>query len=161
MILRIGKSSRSRNKGFVLIELVLVAAIILVLAGLAIPLFGSPFRDIQLKDTSQNLVQLMRYVQAKAIAERKFCRINFDFAKGIFWPTVESDTHSGEFSRIKGKRGKAHNLAPDISIAGKSAFVTFYPDGSSDQAKIEISHSRGKAFTITTPRYIGDVKIEE
>ena len=166
MILPIGKRSQPKNKGFTFIELVLVVIIILVLVGLSIPQFRRPFTSIQLRNTCQNLVQLMRYVQAKAIAERRFCRINFDFEKGTFWPTIEDDISPGKFKRINGKWGRTFKVPDGISISGddsfvEASFVTFYPDGSSDKAKIEISDSKGKAFAITTQRAISYVEIEE
>jgi len=161
MILRIGKRNQLKNKGFTFIELALVAIIILVLVGLSTPLFRRPFSSIQLKNTCQNIVQLIRYIQAKAIAERKFCQINFDFEKGIFWLTMEDDTSPGEFKRIKGKWGATFKVPDGISINSDTSFITFYPDGSSDQARIRIFDSKGKAFTVITQKNFGYVKIEE
>ena len=103
----------------------------------------------------------MRYVQAKAIAERKFCRINFDFGKGTFWPTVQDETSPTEFKKIKGRWGKTFRTPAGISINGESSSITFYPDGSSEKTEIKISNNEGKTFTITTQKNIGYVKIEE
>lgn len=170
MILRIGKrSQQQKNNGFTFIELVLVTIIILVLVGLSAPLFRRPFSNIQLKNTCQELVQLMRYAQTKAIAERKFCRINFDFAKGSFWLTVQDEASAGGFARIKGRWGKRFNLPAGISIVplegalmGEGVdYIVFYPDGSCDQTQIKISSNRGTSLTITTQKNVGHVKVEE
>lgn len=169
MISRIGKRIPLKSKGFTFIELVLVSIIILVLVGITAPQFRGPFHRIQLKNTCQSLVQLMRYIQGKSIAEKKFCRINFDFEQGTFWPTVEDEAHPGKFVRIKGKWGKTFkttegvsiNALEDIPINEETSFITFYPDGTSDKAKIKISGSKGKAFTITTQRTIRYAETEE
>lgn len=151
----------AERAGFTFIELVLVTVIILILVGLSTPLFKRPFSSIQLRNTCQDLVQLMRYVQTKSIAERKFCRINFDFEKGIFWPTVQDDTQPEKFVKIKGSQGMPFKVPLGISIEGESSFIAFYPDGTSDKADIKISDTRGKTFTVTTQRNTGYVKIEE
>lgn len=187
MILPIGRRSQAKNKGFTppflltkrycesekagftFIELVLVTIIILVLVGLSTPLFRKPFRGIQLKNTCQDLVQLMRYAQARAVAERRFCRVNFNFDSNKFWLTIQSDSDPLEFKPLKERWGKTLRAPEGIFIDGElegkiddeTSFITFYPDGSSDKAKIKISDNKGRTFSITTQRNIGYVKVEE
>jgi len=158
---RIGKRPLLKNKGFTFVELILVTVIILVLVGLSTPLFRKPFRNIQLKNTCRNLVQLMRYGQAKTIAERRLSRVNLDVGKGIFWLTVQDDTSPAEFKRIKERRGRTFKIPDNISIDSEISFITFYPDGSSDKAEIKISDNKGKAFIITTQRAIRYAEVEE
>ncbi|UCB56655.1 MAG: prepilin-type N-terminal cleavage/methylation domain-containing protein [Candidatus Omnitrophota bacterium] len=125
---------RTKNKsGFTFIELVLVTLIILIVAGLAAPLFRRPFSSIQLKNTSQGIVNLLRYAQARSIAEREIQRIDFDNFK----------------------------IPEGISISSESDFINFYPDGSADKTEIKVSDNKGKTFTITTQRNTGYVKVEE
>lgn len=161
MILAIGKRSQRNSKGFTFIELILVSIIILVLAGLSTPIFKSPFQTFRLKDTCQTIVQLMRYLQAKSIAERKPCRINFDLAQGSFWLTEQADTSPAEFKRIKGRWAKIFKAPAGISIESQNSVVTFYPDGSSDKAEIKVSCGRGEAFLISAGRNINYVSIED
>ena len=166
----IGNFFKAKKTGLTFVELILVAILILVVAGLSLPLFRRPFRNIQLKNTCQELVQLMRYAQAKSIAERRLYRINFDFEQGAFWPTEQREDVSGDkFKNIPGRWGKL-NKAPEgisikapegISVDGESAFITFYPDGSSDKIKIEISNVAGKKFIVTAQRNISYVQSEE
>lgn len=162
MMLRIGRPKTPKNRGFTFIELVLVSIIILVLVGLSTPLFRRSFSGVQLKQTCQNLTQLMRYLQAKAIAERNILRLNFDFAQGTFWPTVEDEESVGKFKRIKGRwgatvkaaEGVAIEALEEISVSEGVPYISFYPDGSSDKTKIKISDNKGKSFIITTQRII-------
>jgi len=173
-ILPIGKQKPTRNKvpsGFTLIELVLVCVIILILVTLSTPLFRNPFAGVRAGNTCRQLSHLMRYVQAKAIAERRLCRINFNFEQGSFWPAVEKDESPGEFEPIKGKWGKTFDLPQGVSIsgsgeafsgkAGESPVIRFYPDGSSDKAEIKIFGSDEDVFTVTTQRNIGYVDVRE
>jgi hypothetical protein len=103
----------------------------------------------------------MRYVQAKAIAERRLCRINFNFEQGSFWPGVEKEEGPGEFERIEGKWGRTFDLPQGVSISGETPVIKFYPDGSSDKAEIKIFGSAEDVFTITTQRNIGYVNVRE
>lgn len=161
MILPIGKRPQFKSRAFTFIELILVAALILVLVGASVPLFRKSFSGIQAKDTSQNVVQLMRYAQAKAIAERKLSRVNFDFIEGAFWLSVQDEASPQEFKRLKGKWGLTFKAPEGISIEGEASFITFYPDGTSDKTKIEISDNKASSFTITTQRTIKYVEVEE
>lgn len=125
--------SKSRLSAFTLIELALVTVIILIIAGLSAPRLRRPFRSIQLKNTSQGIVNLLRYAQARSIAEREIQRIDFDNFK----------------------------IPGGISISSESDFINFYPDGSADKAEIKISDNKGKAFTVTIQRNTGYVRVEE
>ena len=136
MILRIGQLSRGKNKGFTFIELVLVTIIILILVGFIPPLFRKSFSGIQLKETTQNLTQLMRYVQARAIAERKVCRINFDFEQGTFWA-----------EGIKGRWGKTFNVPLGISIKAR------------DEIPSDEEHNWCREFVSTTQLW--EIEVEE
>lgn len=165
MMLRIGKLSHLRNRGFTFIELVLVAVIILVAAGLSVPLFRKSFSSLHLKTTCQDLVRLMRYVQTKSIVERRVCRVNFDLEKAFFWPTVQDETSRGEYKEIKGRWGKAvkipNGILVESDIEDNASFISFYPDGSSTKAEIKLHDKKGKTFIITTQRTIGYAEVKE
>ncbi len=147
--------------GFTFIELILVTTLLLILAGVSTPLFRKSLSGIQAKDTAQTLVQLMRYAQAKAIAERKLSQINFDFSEGSFWLTVQSEASPEEYIRPKGKWGAIVTAPEGISLEGETELIVFYPDGTSDKAEIKISDQKGASFAISTQRTIRYVELEE
>lgn len=151
------------NKGFTFIELVLVAVIILVLIGVSVPMFRSSSNSAHLKTISQSLVQLMRYAQAKSIAERKLCRVNFDFGQGIFWLSTQGGafTDMDTFERIGGRWGAIVEAPEGITVSGETSFITFYPDGSSDKTEIKIYNRAGEAFSITAQRSISYVEVKK
>jgi prepilin-type N-terminal cleavage/methylation domain-containing protein len=164
MILSIGSLSQLKNRGFTFIELILVAIIISVLAGLTTPLFRKPLRSIRLKNTCRNLVHLMRYAQAKSIAERKLCRINLDLQQGAFWLTEQDEDGSFSadgFERLQGTWGRVVYLPDGISLSAEAPLITFYPDGSSDRVKLKIFAGEEEHFAITAQRNIAYVQVEE
>ncbi|MBN2097659.1 MAG: prepilin-type N-terminal cleavage/methylation domain-containing protein [Candidatus Omnitrophica bacterium] len=161
MILPVGRPNQLKSNGFTLIELVLVASIILILVAVTAPQFRGPFQKIQLKNTCQNLVQLMRYAQARAVAERRLCRINFDLEEMSFWLTSADAAEAGKFSNIQGRWGRRFKFAQGVSVqlelegeANEERFITFYPDGSQEKARVQITDRAGETFTITTQRNV-------
>ena len=60
-----------KHRGFTLIELTLVTAIILALIGLSIPLFKKTFTNLSAKDAVFNISKLVSYAQEKAVIDRK------------------------------------------------------------------------------------------
>jgi Tfp pilus assembly protein FimT len=150
-----------KSRAFTFIELVLVATIILVLIGFVVPIFRKSFYNIKLRNTCQNIVQLMRYAQVQAIAERKFCKINFDFEKGTYQLTVADNNFPDEFKNIAGKWGNMFTVPESVSISGENPFIIFYPDGNLDKVKITISDNETKTFTINAQRSIRCVQTEE
>lgn len=167
MISLIGRLRQRRNKqgrqnaAFTFIELILVVVVILALLGMAVPLFRGVFTGVRLQDSCQYLVQLMRWTQAKSIAERRVYRINFDFEKGTFWLTAQDSEDNKKFSRIKGRWAKTHKLPEGITAEGENAIIAFYPDGTTDKKSIRLSDKRGDSFTITAKRRIGYVRMEK
>lgn len=161
MISQTGKISLRQNRGFTFIELALATIVILILVGLATPLFRKPFSDLQLKNTGQTIVRLIRYAQAKAIAERRYTRINFDLDQGTFWSTVKNEDSLGQFQRIEGKWGQVFKAPKGTSIYLERPLITFYPDGSCDQTEIKLSDGKGKDLSISIEKNIGYVNIQE
>ncbi|MFH1246100.1 MAG: hypothetical protein V1662_06430 [Candidatus Omnitrophota bacterium] len=147
--------------GFTFIELILVAVVILVLLGMGTPLFRGAFTGVQLQDSCQRLVQLMRWTQAKSITERRVYRVNFDFEKGAFWLTAQDSQDNKKFSRITGRWAKTNKLPEGITVEGEDAILTFYPDGTADKESIRLCDQQGNGFTITAKRRIGYVQIKK
>ena len=156
-MLPIGSLKARRNRGFTLLELVLAVIVILILVNAATPTFRRPFERLQLRRDAQTLAQLMRYVQARAIAERTPHQINFDFSAKAYWAS------KGE-AAIDGRWGKTFKLPPTIKIAGNldvdRSFITFYPNANVDQAVIALTNEHGESFNVIAQRKIGYVEIK-
>jgi len=62
-----GLSSAATSKGYTLIELVVVIAVIIVLAGAAVPSFGSTLARMRIQSNASQMVQDLQLVRASAI----------------------------------------------------------------------------------------------
>ena len=90
MTSRIGRRKRSnRRRGFTLIELIIVAAIITVLIAVSSPLFKTTLRDVEMKDAAYNISKLIRLGQQRAIIEEKRHRLLIDFNKRAYYLRAE------------------------------------------------------------------------
>ncbi len=70
------------NKGFTLIEILIVIGIIIVLAGIGIPVFRSIQPSVQLNGAIRNLVSDLRYAQQLTVTEQvKYCLRFFPLEK--------------------------------------------------------------------------------
>lgn len=114
-----------RAKGFTLIELLIVVGLLTLVLGVAAPLMGRHLKDLSLKETARNAVQLMRYAQYRAIADGE--------ARTV-WPDTDENKFqivraSGELD--EGAKGTEIKLEPSVQIDPASDQITYYPDGSS------------------------------
>ncbi len=164
-----------RTAGFTLIELTLVVAIVLVLLGLSAPQFRNTFSGLIVKDTAYTLSKIAGHAQAKAVMERKLCRITFDFDAGRY-RLSEADLQTGTdpvYRDLRGRFGKPFLLPRGLFFResgggragpGSGAYsksVNFYPDGRCDPFELEIVDRRGKAYRIFSKGLGGYIKTEE
>lgn len=146
--------------GFTLVELLLVVLIMGILVGISTPLFKNTYYDFQLTDTAQRISGLVRFAQASAIVERAKFRINFNSEKTKYWLEKESDpAKPNEFLRISGKFGRANSVPQDIKIEYENDTITFYPDGSADEAVIYFRNKNNKFYTCLIEGQTGYVRL--
>ncbi len=182
MILQIGKKAQIRPAGFTLIELVIVAAIILVLVAISTPLFRHTFRDLELRDAAYNISKMIQYAQQRAVIEEKKYRLLFDFNKKAYRLLVwnkekEADNSSAEgaegarlpagqepasgWKEVTGRFGGYFYLPEGVRFRGDRDKITFLPNGRCDKASLYITNKENKTFEIKTTGRTGYVEIFE
>jgi prepilin-type N-terminal cleavage/methylation domain-containing protein len=148
-------------RGFTLIELLTVIVILGIILAAFLPLSMKSFRSLQLIDASRSITSLMRYIQNKAILERKTYSLDFNVKDSSYSVSVEADGVFEEFKQIKtsllSKKSLGQNLKIDSLVIKQEDFldkekssIYFYPDGSADESRLILSNASGEKIIIET-----------
>ena len=93
------KSARPRgNRGFSLLELVIVIAIVGILSGISITTFGRNRNKEELKQASREGIAWLKQVQSRAIQQHRICAITIDrqSASAVATPSSVSTLQESE-----------------------------------------------------------------
>jgi len=150
MILPTGRGIRS-IRGFTLIELAIVTVIVLVLVAISTPSFRATFASLELDNTAQDLAKVMIYAQEMSVIDKVNYKICLEPGSHIYWLAKQSP-YSGKgkvFDRFAGRFGRTFAVPERIGLRANTAEIVFYPDGHSDEQRIEMNNSLGEKRTIT------------
>ncbi len=149
---------KNRNS-FTLVELLLVVIILGVFVGLAVPSFRKTYFNLELSNTAGNVAFLMRYAQARALAERVNYRLNFDQENKSCW--LEKKSVSGEdvFERVSSGFARSIFFPAGIKVSPELKPIGFYPNGKIDSVKIYLENKNQAVFTISTKGQVGYVEV--
>lgn len=78
----------SRQRGFSLIELMIVLVIFGMLVGLSVPNYQRYSQTQRLRGTSENLIQTIQLQRSRAMATGQSVRIDFDTAAPASWTSI-------------------------------------------------------------------------
>jgi len=162
MILPIGMKRKNNfsQKGFTLVELILVILLVSVIVGISTPLFRRTFSGLELKNSSHNIVKLINYVQEMSIIDKLSYKINFAFDQGTFWITRRGED-TEIFEKLVGKYGRIFSLPRGISISGEKQAITFYPDGRCDGGELTLSEKNGQTLVLSVKGFGSRVEVKE
>ena len=143
---------RPAPRGFTLLEIVLVMAIIALASVLAAAAMGGGFRSMQLSESARRVASNLRYTRAQAIATGQVQRFTID-PRGHDWHAPKA--HHGT---IPPKLGIAFIGAREVQPRAGVGAIAFFPDGASTGGRVQLS--AGKAvWTVDVAWLTGQVKI--
>ncbi|MCX5716140.1 MAG: prepilin-type N-terminal cleavage/methylation domain-containing protein [Candidatus Omnitrophica bacterium] len=147
-------------RGFTLIELFIVSAIILILVSFSTPLFRKTFSDLELKEAAANITSFITFAQHKAVADEAVCKITFDYENKTYRLLIASggapDT-AAQYVIPKDRFGKLFHIPQNIEIEGQSRDIFFYPDGRCDKTEIKLMNKNKKTLKLATTGTLGNV----
>ncbi len=149
------------NKGFSLIELIIVMAIIGIVLAIASPSFYKYRQNTALKEATRELAGDISLYRQTAIAQNVRYRINFNPSGSIYdsyTVQIESPANSGNYVNVSTKSPSSVNSSIIImgdtnspSFTGGVAYITCQPRGTMSAGTIWLQHlSRLSTSTITT-----------
>jgi prepilin-type N-terminal cleavage/methylation domain-containing protein len=155
-------------KGFTLIELAVVIALVGLFLGLTIPRFQYSLVSDDLKATTRKIVGLVREVRNEAIREQKVYTIHLDIESNRWWT---EHTGMGD-EEMELARQKAFVLPRGVRFLdvwcrnkGKQAHgdfvLRFSKKGYVDQTMIHIGTETNREFTVELSPFLGTVKVHD
>lgn len=140
MTLKIG------NKyAFSLIELLIVVCILSIVAGISLPLFSKTFDNILLKNSSQDIVYLMRLASYRAVCEGKDFRVYLDKNRNGYFL---SQKEGRDYKLVSDRIGKFKAFSKKIKFDFDNEFIEFKPSGQTTAFKITLENNLGQSLSI-------------
>ena len=166
---------KKRIKGFSLIEVLLVMALIGLLSALVIPAISNTLSNARLKTAVKKTAGIIRYVHNQAISQKRPFWLLVDKVKSRIAVLERPWNNEAESSLEKlamlNSLAKAYYLPKGVIIEkivmgdkeisdSESAFI-FYPNGSCIGGKIQLSNIETmRTFLITVDPIVGSVRVD-
>ena len=168
-----------RNRGFSLIEMVVVLVLISLSIALITPSFSRFSQRVELKATAQRVSGSLRYFRSESIQKGKVYQIIFDSGTGeIRIRALEKEEREGERKQEEGKKGTEGAKAPEMryplpggiqikevkipspEFPSDLPTIEFYPTGGSNGGAILLEIQDQKGYWIKVHFLTGIVGIE-
>lgn len=140
-------------RGVTLLELLIVLAIMAIVAGFMIPMFGGPISTSELRSAARELAAGLRLAQSEAVSQRRQTFLVLDVAGKRF--KVDNDPHEHKLpSKVELKLFTAQNDLVSDSVGS----IRFFPDGGSNGGRITVA-SGDRKFDVDIDWLTGRVAI--
>lgn len=148
---------RSAPRGFTLLEIVLVMAIIGLASVLAAAAMGGGFRGMQLKASARQIAANLRYTRAQAIETGQPQRFTIDPARHV-WQAPKS--HHGEIpAKLAIEFTGAREAQSDRGRSNVGA-IEFFPDGAATGGRIRLGFGQA-AWDVDVSWLTGQVQLKQ
>ena len=140
-------------RGVTLLELLIVLAIMAIIAGFMIPMFGGPISTSELRSAARQLAAGLRLAQSEAVSQRRQTFLVLDVAGKRF--KVDNDPQEHKLpSKVELKLFTAQNDLVSESVGS----IRFFPDGGSNGGRITVA-SGDRKFDVDIDWLTGRVAI--
>lgn len=147
------------TKGFTLLELLIVIAIMGILLLAVIPSFKETYRGLEILTASKKIASFITYAKQKAILERVKYRLNFDYTGRKYWLTREKDPIDYPNNYVEINRFA--ELPEKVVLDHEVDFITFLPDGQSDIDLLRLRNEFGDEYMLYFGKGLPYVKISK
>jgi Tfp pilus assembly protein FimT len=157
-----------RRGGFTLLEILLVVAIMMIAAGVTVPLFARSFRDAELRNAARAVVTAAKYARNMAVLEQRPMTLFFDQEAGRVTIVAGEPVSASIDGFLVSQRGGGVSLpdgAPALEVRRQVDFpddvqllsfrtassrqevdgvywVQYYPSGASDSYALQLADGK-------------------
>ncbi len=167
-----------KNKGFSLIEVMVVLILITLSMFLATPLLSSFSKTVELKGAAKKISAILRYCRSEAVNQGKVYQVLFDpdLRQVQVQPIQEKEEDEGSTDGVKDAakdepKPKTYTLPKGVDIKevkanspeypSDYAVIEFYPNGGSNGGTIRLDSPDRKGYRIRVHFLTGIVEIEK
>ena len=143
----------THESGLTLLEILIVIALMAIVAGFVIPMFGGPVSTSELRASARQLAAGLRLARSEAVSERRETFLVLDVAGKRFKVDREPKEHPLP-SRVELKLFTAQNDLVNDSVGS----IRFYPDGGSNGGRITVA-SGARKFDVDVDWLTGRIAI--
>lgn len=147
-------TGRSAQRGFSLIEIILVIAIIALASVLAAAAMGGGFKGMQLKASARQIASNLRYTRAQAIETGQPQSFVID-PHAHQWRAPKA--HHGD---IPAKLGIVFTGAREVQPQAGEGAIVFFPDGAATGGRIQLTSGKS-AWNIDVGWLTGQVQVKQ
>lgn len=122
------------QRGFTLIELMIVLTLIAIMAGIGVPGFQTMVQNNRLTSATNSLLSALQYARSEAVTQRT--AITVSPLNGADWESGALITKGGIKLRETPPAGSG------VTVTGSAASIIYQPDGSTTAATFSIEDSR-------------------
>jgi len=155
------------QKGFTLIEILLVLAVLGIVTAMAIPSFTRSFAQLQLRDAANDVAYVMRYAQSRAINTRRPLKLMFDEQLTSYWleeaiqESEEGDEEvSVDYKPVSSRLGRKSAVPDGITVEAPNPAIVFTPDGRIEKTQIKVCQKE-ECLIVSTQNQSGYVNVAE
>ena len=145
-----GRGGRSRNRGFSLLELLLVMVLIAATGLLAAGVVGGGFARMELRGNAKDIATQLRFTRARALASGEPQTFSIDPAEHL-WQAAD-----GRSGVVPDSLGIHFTGAREVQPADGVGAIVFFGDGASTGGRVQLSRD-GAAFDIDVAWLTGQV----
>ena len=147
------------SKGFSLVELLIVMALIAIIGAIAVPNFTKMRDNSNLREAAREISGDIQLYKQQAVAENRRYQMVFDVDNNEY--TVQRETASGWENVIANKKVGAGYDA--IKIIGNPTFasdtITFQTRGTTNAGTLEIQHEKRLSKATLVTSVMGRVRV--
>lgn len=158
-------AQHDRDRGFTLLELILVMVVLSTVLAMAGPSLRGFFASRKTHDTAAQILALTQLARSQAISEGIVYRLNFDTRESTYWLTAQQ---AGLFEELKTDFGRTFTLPKDVVMeledldsADGETFLKFTPQGTVTAGTVRLIDRAGRALEITCPTVTESFSIVE
>ncbi|MFH1504736.1 MAG: prepilin-type N-terminal cleavage/methylation domain-containing protein [Candidatus Omnitrophota bacterium] len=137
------------RKGFTLLELLLVTAIISILAGFTYPLARKSIKAAEFRTFTDKVYLFLDYAKTQAIIKNTVLEVEFDLEENKIFLVKNGEDTGNVLSQIQ--------LPVKISLRPEGEKIIFYPDGTIDKFEVNISHDT-RSTVVSSKGFDGKIK---